>query len=161
MIDIGSLETLKRSDLLDLWRNVMRTQPSRTMGRNVMCGIIAFELQSKQFGGLDKTLQKELKRHQSVLNASKTIKTKKSKLQHGSRLLREWNGVTHCIEVKENGYLWNGALYKSLSSIAKAITGTHWSGPRFFGLNNKEAYVYDGGHKDITHQSYKSDGACL
>ncbi|EJF90297.1 DUF2924 domain-containing protein [Bartonella tamiae] len=155
MIDTGSLETLKRSDLLDLWRNVITTPPSRTMGRNVMCGILAFEIQSKQYGGLNKTFQKELKRYETALNAGKIIKTKGHKLRQGSRLLREWNGITHHVEVTENGYLWNGKLYRSLSSIAKAITGTHWSGPRFFGLNSKDAHH---GTSGIGYQLHERDG---
>ena len=52
----------------------------------------------------------------------------------GGRLLREWNGVTHIVEVEEGGYRWNGETYRSLSAVARAITGTRWSGPRFFGL---------------------------
>ena len=49
--------------------------------------------------------------------------------------MREWNGITHRVEVIDGGFIWNGSQYKSLSSIAKLITGAHWSGPRFFGLN--------------------------
>ena len=154
MIGIGSLEILKRSELLDFWRDVMRTPPSRTMGRNVMCGILAFEIQSRELSGLDKTFQKELKRYQAALNAGKTVKCKQPKLQHGSRLLREWNGVTHHVEIKENGYYWNGKLYRSLSSIAKTITGTHWSGPRFFGINNKDTHH---GLSEMRHQSHERD----
>ncbi|BDW86550.1 hypothetical protein MACH21_27270 [Roseicyclus marinus] len=60
-------------------------------------------------------------------------------LKPGGRLLREWNGVTHVVEVVENGYLWNGQRWRSLSVIAREITGAHWSGPRFFGLNAKAA----------------------
>ena len=52
----------------------------------------------------------------------------------GTRLVREWNGALHEVEVLEDGYLWRGARHRSLSAIARAITGTKWSGPRFFGL---------------------------
>jgi hypothetical protein len=52
----------------------------------------------------------------------------------GARLLRDWNGRTHVIDVVENGYLYDGTIYRSLSAIARRITGAHWSGPRFFGL---------------------------
>ena len=55
-------------------------------------------------------------------------------LKEGGRLLREWNGVTHTVEVLEDGYRWNGDTYRSLSAVARAITGARWSGPRFFGL---------------------------
>lgn len=52
----------------------------------------------------------------------------------GARLLRDWNGVTHAVDVVDGGYLYGGRLYRSLSAIAKTITGAHWSGPRFFAL---------------------------
>ncbi|NJN06321.1 MAG: DUF2924 domain-containing protein, partial [Rhodobacteraceae bacterium] len=55
-------------------------------------------------------------------------------LKPGGRLIREWNGVTHAVDVVEGGFLWKGQRYTSLSPIARAITGARWSGPRFFGL---------------------------
>jgi hypothetical protein len=59
------------------------------------------------------------------------------KLQPGARLVREWNGVSHVVEVIENGFVWNGCRHRSLSAIARAITGARWSGPRFFGLTSE------------------------
>lgn len=56
------------------------------------------------------------------------------KLVPGARLLRDWNGKTHAIDVVESGYLYEGKIYRSLSAIARRITSAHWSGPRFFGL---------------------------
>lgn len=56
------------------------------------------------------------------------------RLVPGSRLLRDWNGRTHAVDVTENGYLYEGTTYRSLSAIARRVTGAHWSGPRFFGL---------------------------
>ncbi|WP_283054676.1 DUF2924 domain-containing protein [Thetidibacter halocola] len=55
-------------------------------------------------------------------------------LKPGGRLIREWNGVTHVVDIVEGGFLWNGQRHASLSPIARAITGARWSGPRFFGL---------------------------
>jgi len=58
-------------------------------------------------------------------------------LKPGGRLLREWNGVTHVVDVTDGGFVWKGETWRSLSAIAREITGAHWSGPRFFGLNGK------------------------
>ncbi|WP_270918400.1 DUF2924 domain-containing protein [Parasedimentitalea psychrophila] len=58
-------------------------------------------------------------------------------LRSGGRLLRQWNGVTYTVDETDTGFVWNGARYRSLSAIARAITGAHWSGPRFFGLKGK------------------------
>lgn len=52
----------------------------------------------------------------------------------GTRLIREWNGRMHVVDITEDGILFDGKLYRSLTAVAKRITGTHWSGPRFFGL---------------------------
>ena len=77
---------------------------------------------------------KELATRESKPSASKSAPA----LKPGGRLLREWNGTTHVVEVLDDGFLWNGETYRSLSVIARTITGSHWSGPRFFGLNKKE-----------------------
>ena len=66
------------------------------------------------------------------------VRAKSSRLRPGGRLVREWNGVSHVVDVTVDGYLWNGARHRSLSAIARAITGAHWSGPRFFGLQNNK-----------------------
>jgi hypothetical protein len=58
-------------------------------------------------------------------------------LKPGGRLIREWNGVTHIVDVTDVGFVWRGETWRSLSSIAREITGAHWSGPRFFSLNGK------------------------
>jgi hypothetical protein len=55
------------------------------------------------------------------------------------RLIREWNGSSHVVEVVDGGFLWNGKRYGSLSAVARAITGARWSGPRFFGLESGQA----------------------
>ncbi len=94
--------------------------------------ILIFELQAKQFGGLDRKTKAVIKTYQ---NHKKSPPTKPPKLKSGAYLMREWNGITHRVEVIDGGFIWNEAQYKSLSSIAKLITGAHWSGPRFFGLN--------------------------
>jgi hypothetical protein len=60
-------------------------------------------------------------------------------MKPGSKLIRDWRGVTHTVLVLENGYEWNGETFNSLSQIARAITGAHWSGPRFFGLAERSA----------------------
>jgi Protein of unknown function (DUF2924) len=59
-------------------------------------------------------------------------------LREGNRLVREWNGTTHTVLVLASGFEWQGMQYRSLSQIAEAITGAHWSGPRFFGLTNRK-----------------------
>ncbi len=64
---------------------------------------------------------------------------KSEKVAPGMRLIREWNGSSHVVEVVDGGFLWNGRGYGSLSSVARAITGARWSGPRFFALTSDAA----------------------
>lgn len=74
-------------------------------------------------------------RNQKKLKAVlKAADSKKLIAASGARLIREWNGKEYVIDVKDDGYLWNGKTWRSLSAIAKEITGTKWSGPRFFGV---------------------------
>lgn len=93
--------------------------------------VLGFEIQARRSGGLPKALLKELGKSPAIKNGTRSTPT----LKPGGRLLREWNGVTHVVEVTDSGFSWNGETWRSLSSIARAITGAHWSGPRFFGLN--------------------------
>jgi hypothetical protein len=68
-------------------------------------------------------------------------------LREGNRLVREWNGTTHTVLVLASGFEWQGRQYRSLSQIAEAITGAHWSGPRFFGLTNRKGLGSGAGGK--------------
>jgi hypothetical protein len=91
---------------------------------------IAYELQVKAFGGLSIPTKRSLRSAAKAGGRSALSKLP----SRGTRLVREWHGALHEVEVLEDGYLWRGARHRSLSAIARAITGTKWSGPRFFGL---------------------------
>jgi hypothetical protein len=110
--------------------------------------VLAFELQARAHGGLPAAAVRKLERLAAEQGAasgrsdgsSKAASREGSaKLKPGGRLLREWGGVTHVVDVVEGGIFWRGERHRSLSAIARAITGAHWSGPRFFGLTEPEA----------------------
>ena len=91
-----------------------------------------------RYGGLKPAVGRQLQRIAAGLAAGDRVTIKAaSKLKPGARLAREWNGATHVVEVVGDGFIWNGERRASLSAIARAITGAHWSGPRFFGLVDK------------------------
>jgi len=123
---------MQRNDLLQLWRDVMKTPPPKYISTPFMRRFIAFELQARQKGYLQKSTLKKL---ESLRANHGTRRGQSPELKSGGRLLREWNGTTHVVDVTDNGFVWNGMSYRSLSAIAKAITGAHWSGPRFFGMS--------------------------
>ena len=124
------IEQMDRAALLPLWQEVMQSPPPKQLSMPFLRRFLAFELQARQRGALPKWFDKRLEAARK--NRDKPVAPA---LQPGARLLREWNGVTHVIDVTDTGFVWNGDRHRSLSGIAKSITGAHWSGPRFFGLN--------------------------
>ncbi len=132
--DIAELEELARPVLLALWQAMFDAPAPRMLSQPFLRRFIAFEMQSRRHGGLPRAVT-------AALGKGTDAKPKASSpaLKPGGRLLREWNGVTHVVDVTEQGFAWNGTNYRSLSAIAREITGAHWSGPRFFGLSGKAA----------------------
>jgi len=118
-----------RNELLVLWAELLGGAPPKSLSRPFLRRILAFELQARRHGGLPAAVARQLARIAAGEDRPKT-----PGLRPGGRLIREWNGVTHVVEVTAEGYLWRGTRHRSLSAIARAITGAHWSGPRFFGL---------------------------
>ena len=117
------------------YRQAMRDREG--ISRGLLIRAIAYEMQAKRYGRLKPALDRRLRMiaNGSVDGDSKATPT----LQPGARLVREWNGVSHVVEVIEGGFIWNGDRHRSLSAIARAITGARWSGPRFFGLTSGES----------------------
>lgn len=92
---------------------------------------LAYEIQAKAYGGLSRKTQQALDQHRRG-------KTQTRSAQPGMRLVREWNGRTHVVIIGEDTVIrWNDREWRSLSEVARAITGTRWSGPAFFGLKRK------------------------
>ncbi|MDE0589076.1 DUF2924 domain-containing protein [Halocynthiibacter sp. C4] len=132
---LSELETLERSALCAAWKEAFGQSPPPRMSQPFMRRVLAFEVQARSDGGLSKATLKALSKPNVVAPKVKSGPGLKS----GGRLLREWNGITHVVDVTDDGFIWKGETYRSLTAIARAITGTHWSGPRFFGLNSGAA----------------------
>jgi hypothetical protein len=95
---------------------------------------MAYKLQEQRAGGLSRSTRAAL-HHAAQLPALEQGRASlPRKLTAGTRLVRDWRGVGHTVVVTESGFEYDGKPWKSLSAIARAITGTHWNGPRFFGL---------------------------
>lgn len=129
---VAYLETMDRAALISTWSETIKTPVPKGLSKTLMRRLLATEIQSRQFGGVPPSLRKALSKP-----AGQIARTKRGVVQPGGRLLREWNGVTHVVEVTPDGYAWQGQVHRSLSAIARKITGAHWSGPRFFGLTGK------------------------
>ncbi|HXI16157.1 MAG TPA: DUF2924 domain-containing protein [Chloroflexota bacterium] len=131
---LNGLAVLPPAALRAEWRRLYRA-PAPALSPDLLVRGIAYRLQEKACGGLAPAVDRELVR----LAARGTLPTRSSpsaavSLRSGTRLLRSWNRETYSVLVTEDGYRFNDQTYSSLSSIAKVITGTKWSGPRFFGL---------------------------
>lgn len=128
--DMEILRDLSRGNLLELWdREGLGILPNRT-STPYMVRLLAYELQARKRGGLRKRTRSAL---QAVV-ANGVPESPAKVATTGTRLVREWNGVRHVVDVTKEGAFYRGKTYRSLSAVAREITGARWSGPRFFGL---------------------------
>ncbi len=131
--EIAGLDELDRESLIARWRAAYGAPPPHKLSRALMEKALAYEIQCRAFGGLSGAAKRTLR----AAAASKDGSTGPRLLNPGARLIREWNGTVHEVDVSGDGYVWQDQRYRSLTAIARAITGTKWSGPRFFGLSGR------------------------
>lgn len=124
----AELAALPRGDLKERWEEVIGHPSPPRLSRTMMARILACELQWRATGQSRAAMFKRLKRALEAADRQAPI------ANSGARLVREWNGREHVVDVTDDGYIWNGKSWRSLSAIAKEITGAKWSGPRFFGV---------------------------
>jgi hypothetical protein len=136
---LARLPHLTLADLREEWEKLYGKPPSRYISRDLLIRAVAYRIQEKAYGGLKPAIVRKLRKVMEELRAGKKPNLAfPLTFQPGVRLMREWNGETHVVEVLAKGFAWRGTHYPSLSSIAQAITGAKWSGPRFFGLLDKQ-----------------------
>jgi len=134
--DIASLKNKSHDALRSAWRRAYRSDPPKFLSRDLLELGIAWRLQERAFGGLSAAVNRQLAELAQSIEAKTDItKPRRVRLRPGARLMREWCGETHEVLVTEEGFLWRGKNWRSLSVIAREVTGTRWSGPRFFGLD--------------------------
>ena len=135
--EINKLAALPREELVERWVALHRNPPPKGLGQRLLVCAIGYEMQTKRYGGLKPAVIRRLQKLcDAPTNHAKHNPGTPSRLQPGTRLVREWNGHTHVVEVVDQGFIWNGGRHRSLSAIARAITGARWSGPRFFGVTS-------------------------
>jgi len=116
------------------WQETFGSPPPRYLSVGFMQKALAYEAQCKSSGGLPAATRRALKQ---VASGKSVQSINAGRISPGAHLVREWNGRTYQVEVVDDGYKMDGKAWPSLSAIAKHITGTTWSGPRFFGLNSR------------------------
>lgn len=138
--ELEALPDLSPDTLKQRWSDLYGAPPPLRLSRTLMIRAIAHRLQEQALGGLPVAARRRLARAGEDIAAGRTPSQPRATIKPGTRLLRQWQGVTHEVIVLEDGVVqFRGESWGSLSAVARAITGTRWSGPRFFGLN---------GHRD-------------
>ena len=124
------------------WQGIFKRQPPSHFPRHLVFGVLAYRLQADALGDLDGAtirLLKQIAAGGTKINSvalTAEFDRRRLELKPGTILMREWNGRPERVRVIDEGFAWKGKTYASLSSIAFAITGTKWNGPRFFGLRD-------------------------
>jgi hypothetical protein len=131
---IDEIRTLNKDQLRQRWEKMFKKQVPSALTKDLLARMIAYRIQEKAFGGLDRATGKLLDGYARGDKAAAPQRRMKS----GTVLLREYQGVQHTVTVADGGFIWNDKKYASLSTIAKEITGTSWNGPRFFGLREEK-----------------------
>ena len=135
---LAALSDMSQAALRAEWRRLFRSNPPRKIRGDLMVLAIAWKIQVKARGGLTAAEKRRLVRIATDLKAhGGSSKNSTIHVKPGLKLVREWRGESHDVLVLENGFEWKGQCWRSLSAIAREITGTPWSGPRFFGLRHK------------------------
>ena len=138
--ELAALGNMNAPDLRKEWARLYRSQPPKKLSRNLLQLGVAWKLQERAFGGLSGVTKRQIEDLSRTIAATADLaKARTVSLRPGARLIRDWNGETHEILVVEDGFQWRGKIWRSMSMIAREMTGTHWSGPRFFGIGKAKA----------------------
>jgi hypothetical protein len=139
---LAALKTMPTPDLKRQWRDLFETEPP-PYNRRFLESRLAYRIQELTYGGLKPETVARLEALGEELFGNNGKPTRRIDNSHrpiaGTRLIREWQGVEHCVTVRDQDFEYQGRPYKSLSAVARAITGTRWNGWIFFGLKNQRA----------------------
>ena len=136
LAQVAALRSMPAPELRKQWQKLFDTPPPR-YNRRFLESRLAYRIQELAHGGLKPATVTRLEALGEQLDGGNiTVRRQRADDRPitGTRLIREYQGVEHCVTVREDGYEYQGRPYRSLSAIARAITGTRWNGPNFFGL---------------------------
>ena len=138
--EIERIRSLGLDALRARWRSMLGAMPPMALTKDLLVRMMAYRIQEEAFGGLDRATRKLL---DGLAQGEKPGTDVKRRLKAGTVLVREYQGERHTVTVTPDGFVWRGTTYGSLSTIARAITGTAWGGPRFFGLRSAKSNQED------------------
>ena len=137
---LAALKAMSVNELKAEWQALFDA-PAPNNSRNFLEGRLAYRIQELTYGGPDKQTRRLLDLLADEVEGTLTRKAQIADPRNpvvGTKLIREWDGVAHTVTVLREGFDWDGRRYKSLSAVARAITGTRWNGYRFFGLRERK-----------------------
>ena len=135
---LAALKTTPTPKLKEQWRQLFESEPP-AFNRRYLESRLAYRIQELAYGGLKPETVRRLEKLGEELDGGRVDVRKRPANDRpisGTRLIREYQGVEHCITVRDDDFEYQGRPYKSLSAIARAITGTQWNGVVFFGLKS-------------------------
>ena len=134
--DLERIRVMGGTELREFWRKRFGEDPPATQSRELLRWEIAWRLQTKICGDLSSRTRRRIR---DLLDAGDrtTPPPPVLRLRPGTSLVRKWKGKNHDVQVTASGFVHDGTEYKTLSAVARAITGTQWSGPAFFGLKKR------------------------
>jgi hypothetical protein len=140
LAQIGALKSMPAAGLKARWQELFDTAPP-PYNRRFLESRLAYRIQELAYGGLKPETIERLAALAEGLGgkAAKRARSAQDRPITGTRLIRDWQGIEHAVTVRDDGYEYQGRPYKSLSAIARLITGTRWNGWVFFGLKNQRA----------------------
>jgi hypothetical protein len=137
---VDQLPKMEPAALRELWHELFGRPPHPRLRRQLMIRVLAYRLQEKAFGGLKPSTAKRLEIiAEELMSGKKPAIDSALRLKAGTHIVREWQDRLHEVAVLDAGFEYSGHRYRSLSEIARKITGTRWSGPAFFGLRKRES----------------------
>ena len=141
LAQLAALKTMPAPALKQKWRDLFDKEPP-PYNRRFLESRLAYRIQELAYGGLKPETIERLKALAEQFDGRNPIKRRvrmDDRPIAGTRLIREWQGIEHCVTVRDHDFEYQGRPYKSLSAVARAITGTRWNGWIFFGLKNQRA----------------------
>jgi Protein of unknown function (DUF2924) len=139
--EIAALPKMNIAQLRAKWRSSLKQAPPLHVRKQLFVPILAYKLQEQAYGGMKPEIRRQLEkiavRYRRDPSTKDVSFREPQRIKPGTRLMRQWNGKRHQVTVIEDGFEYEGERYKSLSVIARIITGTRWSGPLFFGLKGQ------------------------
>lgn len=132
---IAAIEAMSGKELKAEWERLMKSPAPPAFGKGLLARALSYHLQEKAFGGLSGADRRRI-RSPAARPEGSSADAGQQQLRPGTWLSRTWQGEVHQVVVLEQGVDYRGARYSSLSAVAREITGAHWSGPRFFGLQS-------------------------